>query len=191
MRKRGLLLMAIAIMLSACAHTFAGVTSTAAAADFTLTDQTGSAFRLSDLKGRWILLAYGYTHCPDVCPMTLSILRDVKKQIGVGADRLGVVFVTVDPERDTADIMGKYVAHFDTTFKGLTGTPAEIAAAAQPYNVKYEKKASTPAVGYVMNHTAYVYLIDPQFRLRVTYPFGVKSEEIARDLQYLMSQPAN
>lgn len=191
MRKRGLLLMAIAIMLSACAHTFAGVTSTAAAADFTLTDQTGSAFRLSDLKGRWILLAYGYTHCPDVCPMTLSILRDVKKQIGVGADRLGVVFVTVDPERDTADIMGKYVAHFDATFKGLTGTPAEIAAAAQPYNVKYEKKASTPAVGYVMNHTAYVYLIDPQFRLRVTYPFGVKSEEIARDLQYLMSQPAN
>lgn len=191
MRKRGLLLMAIAIMLSACAHTFAGVTGAAAAADFTLTDQTGSAFRLSDLKGRWILLAYGYTHCPDVCPMTLSILRDVKKQIGVGADRLGVVFVTVDPERDTADIMGKYVAHFDATFKGLTGTPAEIAAAAQPYNVKYEKKASTPAVGYVMNHTAYVYLIDPQFRLRVTYPFGVKSEEIARDLQYLMSQPAN
>lgn len=191
MRKRGLLLIVITIMLSACAHTFAGVTSTAAAADFTLTDQTGSAFRLSDLKGRWILLAYGYTHCPDVCPMTLSILRDVKKQIGVGADRLDVVFVTIDPERDTADIMGKYVAHFDATFKGLTGTPAEIAAAAQPYNVKYEKKASTPAVGYVMNHTAYIYLIDPQFRLRVTYPFGVKSEEIARDLQYLMSQPAN
>lgn len=191
MRKHGLLLIVITIMLSACAHTFAGVTSTAAAADFTLTDQTGSAFRLSDLKGRWILLAYGYTHCPDVCPMTLSILRDVKKQIGVGADRLDVVFVTIDPERDTADIMGKYVAHFDATFKGLTGTPAEIAAAAQPYNVKYEKKASTPAVGYVMNHTAYIYLIDPQFRLRVTYPFGVKSEEIARDLQYLMSQPAN
>jgi len=191
MRKRGLILMAIAILLSACAHTFAGVTSTEAAADFALTDQTGSIFRLSDLKGHWILLAYGYTHCPDVCPMTLSVLRDVKKQLGVGEDRLGVVFVTIDPERDTADIMGKYVAHFDAAFKGLTGTPAEIAAAAQPYKVKYEKKASTPAVGYVMNHTAYIYLIDPQFRLRVTYPFGVKAEEIARDLQYLMSQPAN
>lgn len=189
MLSRWLAWLAAAVLLTACAHTFNGVTGSTPAPDFSLTDQTGQPFKLSDFKGRWILLAYGYTHCPDVCPMTLSILRDVKKQIGADEQTLGVAFVTIDPERDTADIMGKYVAHFDATFKGLTGTPAEIAAAAQPYNVKYEKKASTPAVGYVMNHTAYVYLIDPQFRLRVTYPFGVKSEEIAGDLRYLMSQP--
>lgn len=188
--KRAALLISLVLVLAACntSHTFSGVVSDppSVAGDFTLTDQTNQPFALSEFKGQWILMAYGYTHCPDVCPMTLSILRDVKKSIGAAADQLGVVLVTVDPERDTAEIMGKYVAHFDQTFKGLTGSLDAVATAAQLYGVKYEKKASTPAVGYVMNHTAYVYLIDPQFRLRVTFPFGVKAEEITSDLKYLM-----
>ena len=187
MRVRWLFLL-IAVSLAACgSHTFAGVVGDPPppAGDFTLTDQTGADFKLSDLTGKWVLMAYGYTHCPDVCPLTLSILREVKKALGAQADQLAVVFVTIDPERDTVDIMGKYVAHFDPTFKALTGALEQIAAAAKPYNVKFEKAAGTSA-DYAMKHTAFIYLIDPQFRWHVTFPFGVKSEEIASDLKYLM-----
>ena len=188
MRVRWLLLI-IAVSLAACgSHSFAGVVGDPPppAGDFTLTDQTGTDFKLSDLTGKWVLMAYGYTHCPDVCPLTLSILRDVRKSLGAQANQLAVVFVTIDPERDTAEIMGKYAAHFDPSFKALSGTLEQIAAAAKPYNVKYEKAASTSAADYAMKHTAFIYLIDPRFRWRVTFPFGVKSEEIASDLKYLM-----
>jgi protein SCO1 len=185
-----ILLIAIGLVLAACAHNFAGVAPNpiGPAPDFALTDENGQPFKLSDLRGKWILLAYGYTHCPDVCPLTLSHLRDVKKIVDPNGDDVQVVFVTIDPERDTPDIMQKYVGHFDKLFsqkfKGLSGTPADIAAAAKPYNVKYEKKETGSADGYSMGHTAQVYLIDPQFNWRMTFPFGVKAEEIAADLQY-------
>jgi protein SCO1/2 len=191
-RVRWITLITIGMLLAACAHQFSGVAPNpiAPAPDFALTDETGQPFKLSDLRGKWILLAYGYTHCPDVCPLTLSHLRDVKKAIDPNGDKVQVVFVTIDPERDTPDIMHKYVGHFDKQFpqkfKGLSGTPEEIAAAAQPYHVKYEKKETGSADGYSMGHTAEVYLIDPQFNWRMTFPFGVKAEEIAVDLQTLM-----
>ena len=194
-RLRWIMLIAIGVLLTACAHQFSGVAPNpiGPAPDFALTDENGQPFKLSDLRGKWVLLAYGYTHCPDVCPLTLSHLRDVKKAIDPNGDQVQVVFVTIDPERDTADIMRQYVGHFDQQFaqkfKGLTGTPQEIAQAAQVYNVKYEKKESTSAAGYSMGHTAEVYLIDPQFNRRMTFPFGVKAEEIASDLQYLMQHP--
>ncbi len=196
MKRRWLIaLIAIGLWLSACSHTFAGVAPNpiGPAPDFALTDENGQPFKLSDLRGQWILLAYGYTHCPDVCPLTLSRLRDVKKALDPNGDRLQVVFVTIDPERDTPDIMQKYVSHFDQTFpqkfKGLSGTPQEIAQAAKAYNVKYEKKDVKPDGSYSMGHTAEVYLIDPQFNWRMTFPFGVKAEEIAGDVQYLMQNP--
>ena len=194
-RWRWIALITIGLLLAACAHQFSGVAPNpiGPAPDFALTDETGQPFQLSDLRGKWILLAYGYTHCPDVCPLTLSHLRDVKKTVDPDGDEVQVVFVTIDPERDTPDIMHKYVGHFDKLFpqkfKGLSGTPAEIAAAAQPYRVKYEKKETGSADGYSMNHTAEVYLIDPQFNWRMTFPFGVKAEEIAADLQTLMQNP--
>jgi protein SCO1 len=190
-----IMLTAIGLLLAACAHQFSGVAPNpiGLAPDFALTDENGQPFKLSDLRGKWILLAYGYTHCPDVCPLTLSHLRDVKKIVDPNGDQVQVVFATIDPERDTADILRQYVGHFDQQFdqkfKGLTGTPQEIAQAAKAYNVKYEKKASTSAGGYSMGHTAEVYLIDPRFNWRMTFPFGVKAEEIAADLQYLMQHP--
>src|SRR5512135_927721 len=140
-RLRLIALIAIGLLLAACAHTFAGVAPGAIgrAPEFALTDENGQPFKLSDLRGKWILLAYGYTHCPDVCPLTLSHLRDVKKTIDANSDQVQVVFVTIDPDRDTTDIMRQYVAHFDQQFtqkfKGLTGTPQEIAQAAKAYNV--------------------------------------------------------
>jgi protein SCO1/2 len=188
----GLLLIGL---LTSCAHQFSGVSPTpiGPAPDFALTDETGQPFNLSDLRGKWILLAHGYTHCPDVCPLTLSHLRDVKKIVDPNGEDVQVVFVTIDPERDTPDIMQKYVGHFDKLFpqkfKGLSGTPAEIAVAAKPYNVKYEKKETGSADGYSMAHTAEVYLIDPQFNWQMTFPFGVQAEEIAADLQTLMQNP--
>jgi protein SCO1/2 len=194
-RFRWIALITIGLMLAACAHNFSGVAPNpiGAAPDFALTDENGQPFKLSDLRGKWILLAYGYTHCPDVCPLTLSHLRDVKKAIDPNGNKVQVVFVTIDPERDTADIMRQYMSHFDQQFnqkfKGLTGTPQEIAQAAKAYNVKYEKKESTSAAGYSMAHTAEVYLIDPRFNWRMTFPFGVRAEEIAADLQYLMQTP--
>ncbi len=194
-RFRWIALMMIGLVLAACAHNFAGVAPNpiGRAPDFELTDETGQPFQLSDLRGKWILLAYGYTHCPDVCPLTLSHLRDVKKIVDATGARVQVVFVTIDPERDTPDIMQKYVGHFDQQFdhkfKGLSGTPVQIEAAAKPYNVKYEKKETGSAGGYSMAHTAEVYLIDPQFNWRMTFPFGVKAEEIAADLQYFMQNP--
>jgi protein SCO1/2 len=194
-RFRWIALITIGLLLAACAHQFSGVTPNpiGPAPDFALTDENGQPFQLSDLRGKWILLAYGYTHCPDVCPLTLSHLRDVKKSVDPNGDDVQVVFVTIDPERDTPDIMHKYVGHFDKLFpqkfKGLSGTPAEIAAAAQPYHVKYEKKETGSADGYSMAHTAEVYLIDPQFDWQMTFPFGVTAEEIAADLQTLMKNP--
>jgi protein SCO1/2 len=194
-RFRWIALITIGWWLAACAHQFSGVAPSpiSPAPDFVLTDEQGQPFKLSDLRGKWILLAYGYTHCPDVCPLTLSHLRDVKKSVDPDGEDVQVVFVTIDPERDTPDIMQKYVGHFDKLFpqkfKGLSGTPAEIAAAAQPYSVKYEKKETGSADGYSMNHTAEIYLIDPQFNWRMTFPFGIKAEEIAADLQYFRQNP--
>jgi len=190
-----MMLITIGWLLAACSHPFAGVAPNpiGPAPDFRLTDENGQPFKLSDLHGKWILLAYGYTHCPDVCPLTLSHLRDVKKAIDPNGDKVQVVFVTIDPERDTADIMRQYVGHFDQQFtqkfKGLTGTPEEIAQAAKAYNVKYEKKDVKADGSYTMGHTAEVYLLDPQFNWRMTFPFGVKAEEIAGDVQYLMQHP--
>ncbi len=188
-------LLLIGLMLAACAHQFSGVSPNpiGPAPDFALTDENGQPFKLSDLRGKWILLAYGYTHCPDVCPLTLSHLRDVKKSIDPNGDQVQVVFVTIDPERDTPEIMKQYVGHFDQLFaqkfKGLSGTPQDIAQAAKAYNVKYEKKDVKPDGSYTMGHTAEVYLIDPQFNWRMTFPFGIKAEEIASDVQYIRQNP--
>jgi len=172
------------------AHTFAGVVANPAAPapDFTLVDETGQPFTLSSLRGQWILLTYGYTTCPDLCPATMANLREVKAELGPAASQVRVILATVDPDRDTVDVMRTYVHHFGADFKGLTGTTAQVAQAAQAYGVSYEKSPSPGAVGYAVNHSAFVYLLDPQFRLRVTYPFGVQAPEITADIQYLMAQ---
>ena len=115
-------LMLIGLLLAACAHQFSGVAPNpiGPAPDFALTDENGQPFKLSDLRGKWILLAYGYTHCPDVCPLTLSHLRDVKKIVDPNGDQVQVVFVTIDPERDTPDIMQQVCGPLRSTL------PAEI-----------------------------------------------------------------
>jgi protein SCO1/2 len=170
-------------------HAFSGVVQSppAPAPNISLTDDRGALFRLSDLRGQWVLLAYGYTHCPDICPLTLSNLKAAKQLLGVESSKIRVVFASVDPERDTVPVMHAYVGHFGPDFVGLTGSPAEVAAAARPYAVRYEKVQTTSAGGYAMAHSAYIYLIDPQQQWRMTYAFGVKPEEFASDLSYLIA----
>lgn len=171
-------------------HTFSAevLNPPVAAPNFALTDETGQPFALDDLRGQWILLAYGYTTCPDVCPSTLNILKRAREELGPQAANVQVVFVTIDPERDSVAVMENFVHHFDPSFKGLTGTPEEIAVAAQAYGAKYEKWDIKTALGYLMKHSAYVYLIDPNFQWRLTFPFGVLPDEIAADLAYLMER---
>jgi protein SCO1/2 len=171
-------------------HTFAGEVKQppVAAADFSLTDEAGQPFALSDLRGQWILLAYGYTTCPDVCPATLSALKRVKEQLGPQAADVRVVFVSIDPARDTVPVMENFVHHFGADFKGLTGAPEAVATAAKAFGAKYEKWDIQTSVGYLMKHSAFVYVIDPRFEWRLTFPFGVKPQEMAADLKYLMTR---
>lgn len=155
--------------------------------DFSLTDQSGQPFRLSDQRGRVVLLFFGYTSCPDVCPTTLATWRRTHELLGTDADQVRFVFVTVDPERDTPERLGLHVNAFNPAFVGLTGTTAELEALYQVFDVVYEKvTVSESALGYLVNHTATTFVLDPegQWRLRETY--GSTPEDIAHDIRELL-----
>lgn len=141
-----------------------------------LTDQTGRPRRLEDWRGKAVVLFFGFTHCPDVCPTTLADLSQVMKQLGPDAERVQVLFVTVDPERDTPEALGKYVGAFDPRFLGLYGDSAATQRAAREFKVFYEKRKTTD--GYSVDHSGQTYVIDPQGRLRLF----VRPERLAADL---------
>jgi protein SCO1/2 len=158
------------------------------APDLALTDQNSQPFALSQLRGEWVLLTFGYTTCPDVCPVTLAHLRQTREMLGDAGSEWRVVFASVDPARDTPEVLAGYLPHFGPDLIGLTGTEAEVATAAAAYGVQYEKRDLETAVGYLVNHSAFTYVIDPNFQLVLTIPFGARSEEIARDLTELMAR---
>jgi protein SCO1/2 len=138
---------------------------------FTLTDQNGRSVTDQDLKGKPFLVFFGFTHCPDVCPTTLFEVSEILRTLGPDADRVGALFITVDPERDTPDVMKDYLSSFDPHLSGLTGDPAAIAAVAKAYRV-YFKKVPLEQGGYTMDHTAIVYLMDKNGRF--VSPFSLK-----------------
>lgn len=158
------------------------------ATNFTLTSQNGQPVSLRDFQGKLVLLYFGYTTCPDVCPTTLADLHLARAALGKQGDEVQVLMVTVDPERDTQPIMADYMSHFDTSFIGLTGTPEQIAEVATYYGIYYEKQEGNSALGYLMNHTATVMAIDKDGYLRVVFPFGTPAEDITADLDYLLSR---
>ena len=158
------------------------------AADFRLTDQHGREFRLADQRGRAVLLFFGYTHCPDVCPTTLVTFKAVKDQLGGLANRVRFVFVTVDPERDTPQRLREYVGHYDDDFVGLWGSPEQIRTVTAAYGVLAEKAPQEGAPdGYWVVHSASTLLVAPDGRLWAVYPFGTSSREMAGDLRRLLS----
>ncbi len=157
--------------------------------DFTLTSHNSDPVSLSDFRGKLALVYFGYASCPDVCPMTMLQLAKARASLPERLqDDVQVLMVTVDPERDTPELLANYLGHFDKTFLGLTGTPEEIDAAAAPLGIFYEKRAVDESESYFMDHTATVAVIDRQGRLRLVWPFGVPGEDIASDLGYLVRE---
>ena len=158
------------------------------AVNFTLTGSNGQAVSLDDYRGKLVLLYFGYTTCPDVCPTTLAELHKARELLGKRADQVQVFMVTVDPERDTLQVLADYIPHFDPSFIALTGTSDQIAAVATYYGIFYEKKVGDSALGYLVDHTATVMAIDRQGFLRVVFPFGATAADMAADLTYLLDR---
>lgn len=156
------------------------------ASEIELIQANGDSFRLSDLRGKLVMLFFGYTSCPDVCPTTLAELKQALEKLGDRADQVQVLFVTVDPQRDTPERLQEYVNHFNPSFIGLSGSESELAKVWQQYGVVREVVESKSAMGYMVNHTARVTLIDRQGNLRVSFPFGTPVEDIVHDLKLLL-----
>jgi len=156
------------------------------APEIELTQEDGSSFQLSERRGEVVLLYFGYTSCPDVCPTTLSDLNHVLEDLGADAERVQVVMVTVDPRRDTRDVLDKYLAIFNPTFIGLTGSTVELEKVWGDYGVfREEQQLPNSATGYLVNHTARVYLVDQDGNLRLSYGFGTPTDDLVHDLKIL------
>ena len=155
--------------------------------DWTLHDEHGDLFRLSDQRGNVVLLFFGYTSCPDVCPTTLATWRKIHEALGDDAQRVRFVFVTVDPERDTVERLGLHVNAFNPEFIGLTGTPEELDRVYQVFDVYHEKDASSgSALGYLVSHTATTFILDPEGRWRLRETYGTEAADIVHDIQQLL-----
>ncbi|WP_199171528.1 MULTISPECIES: SCO family protein [Luteimonas] len=153
-----------------------------------LTDTDGAPRTLADFSGRYVLLSFGYTHCPEVCPTSLLKAAQVRRALGDDGDRLQVVFVTVDPERDTADILRDYVGAFDPGFVALRGDDAATRRAANSFRVTYRKVPT--ASSYAMDHTMVNYLVGPDGRLRLAFQYDQPREEMIEDIRLVMQRDA-
>ena len=159
------------------------------ASDFELTHVGENNFQLSELRGKIVLLFFGYTSCPDVCPTTLAELNQALEELDKNdADKVKVIFVTVDPGRDTPERMQEYVNHFNTNFIGLSGTEDELSKVWDDYGVFREIVDGTSAAGYLVNHTARVTLIDGNGNLRVSFSLDASVDDIVHDLKLILKE---
>ena len=172
------------------APAFQGIDITGAeyARTLNLPDADGRPRTLADFKGRVVVVFFGYVQCPDVCPTTLAELAAVKKQLGPDGQRIQGVFVTIDPERDTAAVLKAYMASFDPDFVALRGSAEQLAAAAREFKIYYAKVPGRAEGSYTMDHTAGCYLIDAEGRVRVFTRYGSGPETLAHDLKLLLTQ---
>jgi protein SCO1/2 len=154
---------------------------------FSLTDHTGTPRSLADYKGKVVTLFFGYTQCPDVCPTNLLSMAEVLRQLGPDADKVQVLFMTVDPERDTQELLAQYVPAFDARFVGLYGDIPTTQAVAKDFKVFYQKQGDTKGKAYTVDHSTGTYVFDPQGRLRLYVKHGEKPELIAADLKRLIA----
>jgi len=155
-----------------------------------LTDHRGSRLASADFRGKTVVVFFGYTQCPDICPTTLTAMKEAMRLLGPESDRVQVVFVTVDPERDTQEVLANYVPWFDARFVGLRADPDTTRAVAQSFKVFYAKanvSAGGTAFGYSIDHTAESFAFDPQRRLRLKIAHGATAQQIAEDLSKLLA----
>jgi len=174
--------------ISAAADTdlIAGVFSPARLApDFSLHGSDGSELTLSHYRGKVVALAFGYTSCTAVCPITLGVLAAARRKLATAADQVQIIYVTVDPERDNAERMRKFLQGFDASFVGGTGTEQQLAAVRADYGITVSKKIPIPG-GYALNHSSYIYLIDRNGGLRALMPYGHNADDFAHDMRILL-----
>jgi len=188
---RRLVLLVLAAWLAACTPagpSFKGsdVTGATFGRDFALTDPAGQPRTLADYRGKAVAVFFGYTQCPDVCPTTLAALAEATRSLGADADKVQVVFITVDPDRDTAALLAQYVPAFDPRFVGLRGDAAATERVAREFKVIYQKVPGTAPDRYTMDHSAGVFLFDRAGRLRV-YESSADPAVLAHDLRTLLS----
>lgn len=192
-----LLLMGLFVLLSACGQSnnqsdtkngFVGTDITGA--DFSkplaLTDHAGKKRTMSDFAGKVVVLFFGYTHCPDVCPTTMADLKQAMKLLGDKSDQVQVLFVTVDPQRDTQEVLAQFVPSFDKRFIGLWGNEAETAAALSSFKIYASKVEDSGKSGYTIDHSAGTYVFDKQGKIRLYMEYGQKPADIASDLGMLL-----
>ncbi len=155
--------------------------------DFTLIDHNGNFKRLSDFYGQAIVLFFGYIHCPDVCPTTLAEMAEAMNRLGNDADKVTVLFVSVDPKRDTPDIMKAYVTSFHPRFIGLTGSATDIAEVGRAFKVVAEKRGDVAGGNYTIDHSAGAYIYDPSGRLRSYVTYGSGADVLVHDLKQVLT----
>ena len=189
--KAAILCLAGALALAGCGadtpkFKSSDVTGAGFGRDFALSDPAGKPRVLADFRGKVVVLFFGYTQCPDVCPTTLSALADALKQLGTDAERVQVLFVTVDPGRDTAEILSNYVAAFGPSFVGLRGDAEAIARTAKEFKILYQKQPGRTPESYTVDHSAGSFVFDPQGRLRLYVGNGQGADVFAHDIRELL-----
>lgn len=190
----GALLAGVIGILSACSDSkpqFAAIDVTGAdyAKDFQLTDHNGQPRSLQDFRGKIVVLFFGYTQCPDVCPTSMTELAEVKKLLGADGEKLQGLFVTVDPARDTPELLKAYMANFDPTFLALyAASPEKLAALAKDYKVYYKKVEGKTPTSYTMDHSAGSYIYDTDGKLRLYTRYGSGAPAMASDIKLLLQQ---
>jgi len=187
----GVLVIAAGVLLAlALRETPRGAAGTALASaiggQFQLIDQNGKPFSDANLKGKWHLIFFGYTHCPDACPTALNEMSLALDRLGIKRDEVRVVFITVDPERDTPDVLKSYVQSFDAPIVALTGAPEAVAQAAKAYRVFYAKHPRADG-DYDMDHSAVIYVMNPEGRFTATFTPDSSADAIVQRLQKLIS----
>ena len=193
--KRALpLVLSLLLAVSAAAGNVAGLKSGVfepprAAPEIALRASDGSDFKLSKYRGKLVVLEFGYTNCADVCPVSLASLAQARKKLGADAADVQVLFVTVDPARDSAAYLRTYLANFDPSFIGLTGTQAQVDAVLKAYGISATKKmVEGSKTAYTMHHSSYLYFVDRQGMLRALMPFGRPSDEMVHDARLLLQK---
>jgi protein SCO1/2 len=186
------------VMLSACsdkpadatATGFSGIDITGAdyATGFSLTDHNGQARTLADFKGKVVVIFFGFTQCPDVCPTSLGELAQARKLLGADGERLQGLFISVDPERDTPEVMKAYMDSFDPSFLALYAAPEALPELAKSYKVYYKKVEGKTPTSYTMDHSAGSYVYDPQGRIRLYFRYGAGAQALADDVKKLLDE---
>ncbi len=199
MKPRNILIFGLAVLAGLIAmflilgpqreYTFQGslIEPAVAAPQFVLTDMNGQPFQLSQLADQVVVMFFGYTGCPDVCPVTLTEFLQIRSKLGDDADKVSFVFVTVDPERDTPERMRKYLTNFDPEIIGLSGERSELEPVWADYGVYQAKAKAGSSENYLVDHSSRVYVIDSDGNLRLTYLFGTENQLITEDVRHLVS----